>query len=403
MTTTVDSRRPELLGVPSTDLDMHTDENLLDSLNVFARLREMGPVVWLEKYGMYALPRFAEVSAVLKDWETFNSADGAVMNEHYNALKTTSLHTHGAEHDEIKHIESRPLAPEKLGELQPVLRSYAETLVAKIADRTTVDAVRDIAMPMPMDIVTNLVGLSDDVDRDDLYRWGVAAFNSAGPLHAERTVPGLECIGTFFEYAVPNIPANVKPGGWADQLFTHGRAAGWSDEKCRGVTLDYVFPSLDTTIHAISAGLLLFAQNPDQWEKIRANRALLKPAVLEIMRLASPAQYFTRVTTRDVEVAGVTIPSGSRLILMYASANHDEREFPDPERFDVERNPTQMVSWGGGKHACLGKALARMELTVIFDVLADHFERFEAGEHRYEINNMTRGLEHLELTLVRAS
>jgi cytochrome P450 len=401
--TTLDAQLPDLSDVPTTDIDLHTDENLLDSLNVFAHLREMGPVVYLEKYEMYALTRFAEVSAVLKDWETFNSADGVVFNEHYNALKTTSLHTHGAEHDEIKHIESRPLAPDKLAELLPVLRSYAENLVGKLAGRTTVDAVRDIAMPMPMDIVHNLVGLSDEVDRDDLYTWGVAAFNSAGPMHAPRTVPGLECIGTFFEYAVPNIPAKIKPGGWADQLFANGQAAGWDEAKCRGVMLDYVFPSLDTTIHAISAGLLLFAEHPDQWDKVRADRSLLKSAVYEIMRLAAPAQYFNRTVTRDVELGGVSIPAGSRVLMMFASANRDERVFPDPERFDVERNPTQMLSWGGGKHACLGKALARMELTVLFDVLADHFSRFEAGERSYEINNNTRGLEHLELTLTPAT
>jgi len=252
---------------------------------------------------------------------------------------------------------------------------------------------------MPMDIVTNLVGLSDEVDRDDLYTWGVAAFNSAGPMHAKRTMPGLECIGTFFEYAVPNIPANIKPGGWAAQLFENGRAAGWDEEKCRGVMLDYVFPSLDTTIHAMTAGLLLFAQNPQEWQKVRADRKLLKSAVYEIMRLASPAQYFNRTVTRDVVLGGVSIPAGSRVLMMFGSANRDETVFPDPDRFDVERNPTNMVSWGGGKHACLGKALARMELTALFDVLADHYESFQAGEYSYEINNNTRGLHYLELTL----
>lgn len=402
MTTTVETPRPQLGEVPSTDIDLHTDENLLDSLNVYARLRELGPVVYLEKYQMYALTRFAEVTEVLKDWETYNSADGVVFNEYYNALKTTSLHTHGAEHDEIKHIESRPLAPDKLAELLPVLRSYAENLVANLAGRTTVDAVRDIAMPMPMDIITNLVGLSDDVDRDDVYTWGVAAFNSAGPLHAPRTMPGLECIGTFMTYAEKHIPADIKPGGWAAQLWENGHAAGWDEAKCRGVMLDYVFPSLDTTIHAITAGLLLFAQNPQEWQKIRADRKLLKSAVYEIMRLASPAQYFNRTVTRDVVLGGVAIPAGSRVLMMFGSANRDERVFPDPDRFDVERNPTNMVSWGGGKHACLGKALARMELTVLFDVLADHFERFEAGEYTYEVNNNTRGLHSLELTLVPA-
>jgi cytochrome P450 len=152
----------------------------------------------------------------------------------------------------------------------------------------------------------------------------------------------------------------------------------------------------------MTAGLLLFAQNPQEWQKVRADRKLLKSAVYEIMRLASPAQYFNRTVTRDVVLGGVSIPAGSRVLMMFGSANRDETVFPDPDRFDVERNPTNMVSWGGGKHACLGKALARMELTALFDVLADHYESFQAGEYSYEINNNTRGLHYLELTLTPA-
>jgi cytochrome P450 len=152
----------------------------------------------------------------------------------------------------------------------------------------------------------------------------------------------------------------------------------------------------------MSTGLKLFAENPDEWDKVRANRSLLKSAVLEIVRLATPIQYFTRLVTRDTELGGVTLPAGSWLLVMFGSADHDEREFADPERFDVERNPAQMVGWGLGKHACLGRALARMELTVLFDVLANHIERFEIGDHSYGVNNIIRGLDHLELTLTWA-
>lgn len=402
VSTTLDAPRANAAGVPSTDIDLHTEENLLKSPEVFATLRGMGPVVWLEKYQMYALPRFAEVSRALRDWETFNSGEGVVLNEVYNSLRQTSLQTHGDLHDEIKHVESRPLAPERLRELAPKLREYAEGLVRDLTGRSRVDGVRDIAMRMPMDVITELVGL-DDAGRDRVYEWGVAAFDSAGPMHAARTAPALRTIQGFLRYAEQNIPSRIRPGGWADQLFRHGRAAGWSEDMCRGVMIDYVFPSLDTTIHAMSTGLLLFAQNPEQWDKIRADRTLLKSAVLEIVRMATPAQYFTRLVTRDCELAGALLPAGSRVMLMYGSANRDEREFPEPDRFEIERNPAQMVAWGGGKHVCLGRALARMEITILFDVLADHFERLDVGAYSYAINNMTRGLEHMELSLTRAS
>jgi cytochrome P450 len=323
----VDPIRTKIEGVPSSDIDLHTDENLLNSLEVSARLRETGPVVWLEKYGIYALPRFAEVFQALKDWDTFNSGEGVGFNEFFNSIRETSLQTHGERHDEIKHIESRPLAPDKLKELNPRLREYAEGLVKELAGRTKVDGVRDIAMKM----------------------------------------------------------------------------AGWSDELCRGVLNDYVYPSLDTTIHSMSTGLKLFAENPDQWAKVRANRKLLKSAVLEIVRLSTPIRFFTRYVTKDVEIGGVTLPAGSWVLVMFASANRDEREFPNPDAFDVERNPAQMVGWGMGRHSCLGRALARMEINVLFDVLADHFERFEVGDYAYAINNIIRGLDHLELTLTPAS
>src|SRR5581483_4703842 len=167
------------------------------------------------------------------------------------------------------------------------LREYAEGLVRDLGRRTRVDGVRDIAMKMPLDVITDLIGL-DDAGRDNLYTWGVAGFNGFGPLHAPLTAPALEHFQSYFRYARESIPAKIKPGGWADQLFVKGRAVGWSEKQCRAAIGDYVVPSLDTTIHATSAGLKLFAQHPEQWSRICHDRSLLKSAVTEIVRLASP-------------------------------------------------------------------------------------------------------------------
>ncbi|HZZ49293.1 MAG TPA: cytochrome P450, partial [Pseudonocardia sp.] len=370
---------------------------------VYAQLREAGPVVWLERYGYYAFPRFAEVSRALKDWDTFTSGAGVGFNDPFNSVRSSSLLSHGEQHDEIRWIETRPLTPERLAEYQPIIKEYARNLVDGLAERRTVDGVLDIAARLPLDVVTDLVGL-DNAGRENLLNWGVEAFNMVGPMHSPLTENAFAAWQGFMQYAEKNVPDNAKPGGWVEELYRNAREAGWDDGFTRGVMIDYVGPSLDTTIHATSTGLLLFAQHPEQWDKVRANPGLLaKTAIVEIVRMATPIQYFTRHVTRDVEVEGVTIPKGSRVVIMYASANKDERKFPDPHTFDVERRAAEQVAWGGGKHTCIGKALARMEMIALFELLAERVERFEAGSYSYNVNNIVRGLEHLDLTLVPAT
>lgn len=169
-----------------------------------------------------------------------------------------------------------------------------------------------------------------------------------------------------------------------------------------GVMNDYIYPSIDSTIAAIGIGLLLFAENPGQWDKVREDQSLLVSAVPEIVRLASPLQFFTRLVTVDTQIAGVDIPMGSRVIVMYGSANRDERRFADPDAFDVTRDPNLHLGWGRGKHTCLGKPLARQEMTTLFAQLARHVERFEATAQWYEPNNIIRSLGELELSLTWA-
>jgi cytochrome P450 len=400
---TANDGQTKVRGVPSFDVDFHTEPTLgADPYPIYEEMRSAGPVLWLERYGYYAFPRFNEVSLALKDWNTFTSGNGVGFNDPFNSVRASSLLSHGEMHDEIRSIETRPLASERLTEYQPAISESAQRIVAEALAKTKVDGVADIAAKLPLEVVTDLVGL-DNAGSDNLLQWGVEAFNMVGPMHSPLTANAFEVWQGFMDYAETNCPAKVKPGGWVDQLFRNGRAAGWEDEFTRGVMIDYVGPSLDTTIHSTSTGLLLFAQHPEQWDKIRANPALLsRTAVVEMVRMATPIQYFTRYITTDVEVGGATLPAGSRVMLMYASANRDERHFPNPNDFDVERRAPEQVGWGGGKHSCIGKALARMEMNTLFQQFADAVERFEVGEYSYNVNNIVRGLEHLELTLVPA-
>ena len=162
---------------------------------------------------------------------------------------------------------------------------------------------------------------------------------------------------------------------------------------------DYMGPSLDTTIFAVSSAIWLFAQHPEQWDAVRADPSLIPNAVNEVLRLESPIQGFSRMVTRDHVVDGVTIPANTRVIVLYGSANRDERKWEDPERFDVRRRASEHLAFGQGPHACVGMSLARLEIKALLTALAKRVTRFELGHTRRAINNVLRGFESVEVTV----
>ena len=163
---------------------------------------------------------------------------------------------------------------------------------------------------------------------------------------------------------------------------------------------DYLGPSLDTTINATSSAILLFGRHPDQWDAVREDRALIPNAINEVLRLESPIPWFARVATEDHDIDGVHVPTGSRVVLLFASANRDERRFQDSDRFDVRRgNARDHLAFGHGEHNCVGQGLARLELRALLEALADAVERFELGVAVRAHNQNLRGMERLEVTV----
>jgi cytochrome P450 len=202
----------------------------------------------------------------------------------------------------------------------------------------------------------------------------------------------------FLAYAANDaVPGRIDPDGWAAHLYAAADRGEITPDKCPVMMLDYVTPSLDTTILAITNAVALFAAHPDQWDAVRADRSLIPHAINESLRLESVVPQFSRVLTDDHEVGGVPLPEGTRVALLYGSANRDERKYPDPKRFDVTRRPSDHLAFGRGEHVCVGMHLARLEMTALLEQLADRVERFEVVGSRPLINNGLRGLEHLEV------
>lgn len=384
------------IDVPVFDADLHTDELLLDRLRVYRELRDAGPVVWLEHFHCYALPRHAEVVAALMDWKSFSSAQGVGLNDFMNNLGS-SLMMDPPEHDRLRKVHDRPLLPNAVGKLEPELREVAEQRIGELIERRRFDAVADLAAVLPLSVVSRLVGLPDD-GRERMLEWGVGSFDAFGLPDNPRCQAGIAAMQDFARYIGP-ASFRLKPGSWGELLMQAAESGELTYEHAVMLMNDYVFPSLDTTIIAISGGIKLFAEHPEQWALLRSDRSLMKSAISEIMRHTTPIQWFTRTMKHDHELAGVTLPAGARVKLMFASANRDERKFPDPDRFDITRDPTDQIGFGKGKHVCRGMPLARLEMGVVFDVLADHVERIEIRSEEPLVNNVLAGLESLEVAV----
>jgi cytochrome P450 len=278
------------------------------------------------------------------------------------------------------------------------ITAEAEGVAEKLAAKGTFDAATELAQHLPMTVVSNLVGLPDK-RRERMLVWAREMFNCFGPMN-HRAIASFPVLQEMMDYATNEaVPEKLKPGSWADGIHEAVARGEVSRQACPAMMVDYLGPSLDTTISAITTAVWLFANNPDQWDIVRQNPQLLPSAVNEVLRYDPPIQGFSRYVTRDVDMDGVVLPAGSRTIMFYGAANRDERKYPDPDRFDVLRRPGDHLGFGAGPHACAGMNLARMEMVALFTALAKRVRRFTILEEEAVLNNVLRGFKLLRVAV----
>ena len=381
--------------------DFYSDAVILDPHTVYTKLREMGPVVYMEQHDVYALPRYAEVASVLRQPKRYINSRGVSLNDKVNQmLAGSTLNSDPPNHDHTRAVTSAPLLPGSLEIITPRIQAAAEGLIDTLVARGRFDAVSDFAQYLPVTIVAELVGLPE-AGREKMLTWASATFNLFGPENNKRAraaFDDLRDLKAFLdEYGTPD---KLKPGGWAQRIFKVGADRGIPYEACAQLMRDYINPSLDTTISATGQAIRLFADNPAQWDLVRARPDLIPNAVEEVVRLASPIRAFTRYTAEDSEIAGVKIPQGKRVLVMFASANRDERKFADPDRFDVTRDVHDHLGFGTGVHMCMGMHLARLEMVSLLQSLARRVKRIALdGEPVVAMNNVIRAYASLPVVV----
>jgi 4-methoxybenzoate monooxygenase (O-demethylating) len=371
---------PGLLGepAPETDVDPFTADSLLDPVPWQERLREAAPVVRLSRYGAYAVTRYADVKAALRNHEDFESGAGAGLQNYRRERPwrppSLLLETDPPEHDHYRGVVGPALLAKALQELRPGFEAAATALVDRLLEVRRFDAVGDLAEPYVVQVFADAVGLETE-GRHHLLPYGQSVFNSFGPLNdlfRERQAAAAGATDWVLSRCRREALSSDGLGARIWAATDDGRV---TDEQAPILVRSLLGAGLDSTIGAIAATVRCLAVHPDQWQLLRADPGQARHAFEETLRYESPVQMVWRTTTRDVVVSGTRIPAGEKVVLVLAAANHDPRQFDDPLAFRVERRGHGQLDLGFGIHQCVGMHMARMEAEVLLQVLAERVGR----------------------------
>lgn len=386
-------------GCPAYDEDFYDDDFIRTQFSHFEKMRELGPLVWMPRQNAYALTRYDEVRTALQNWEVFSSAAGVAGDDWTSDfIGTNTLASDPPLHGELRRISSTPLRPTALRQHGDAIQAAADRLIDDLVERSEFDAVADFARHLPLRLVTDFVGLPED-GRDNMLVWASAQFNILGAMN-ERGRAALNVVKERGAWLADRLdPGSLRPGSWTDRLYKLGLSGEIPADYVKLIQRDYLTPSLDTTIAATSHMIWQLGRNPEVWEALRADPDLIAGAVHEAVRLCSPVRSFTRKLMINYEVAGVMLPAGTRVMMLYASANYDERKFPDPQRFDPLRPQGEHLGFGNGVHMCEGMHLAQLEMQSLLRAMVERVSTIEVGEPELAYNNTIYGFQSLPAVL----
>ena len=350
----------------------------------FAELRKTAPVWWNEQAesifddgGYWVISRHEDIKAISRNGELWSTnAKGAVMRlpdgvtaEQLDLTKALLINHDAPEHTRLRKIVSRLFTPRAVAALEENLATSAREIVRAAAEKGSGNFVDDVAMPLPLQAIADLIGVPE-ADRERLFHWSNCIMNTDDPdFDSDPTVANAELMG--YAYTM----AEERRRCPADDIVTRLVEADVDGEALGEVEFAFFVILLavagnETTRNAMTHGMNAFFEHPAQWELFKRERP--DTAVDEIIRWATPVHCFQRTALADVDLGGVTIKAGQRAGLFYSSANFDEEVFDRPFEFDITRNPNPHLAFGGnGAHFCIGANLARMEIKLIFDELAN--------------------------------
>ena len=373
---------------PSDPVNLYDDAVIRDPWPHYARLRDLGPVVWMETLGNYAFTQYDTVRNGLRDHETHISSLGAAADDFgCTHQRGNTVASDAPRHTTLRDTISPPLLRDSVETLRPQIQNIADDIVANCMQKGSFEAITDLAQPLPLMLVRDLVGLPD-FGRENMLKWASAAFDMQGIQNA-RGQAARPVIAEMKEFITRDVtPDTLKPGSWSHRI-TELAARGEIDPEIVPFAIrDYINPSLDTTISAIGHFIFHAGSNPDTWQKLKDDPSLALNAAHEAIRIGTPIRSFSRHTSKPVEIAGHQLPKGARVMMLYSSANRDETIFPQADEFDIERrNARRHLAFGAGVHMCAGMHLALLEIECLILAMTQQMPAVTVGTPTIAMNN----------------
>ncbi|HEY7946767.1 MAG TPA: cytochrome P450 [Acidimicrobiales bacterium] len=339
----------------------------------FAWMRQHAPAYYDEAGEVWGISRYADVRAIGQDPQSFSSQQGSRPNTPLPYM----IDMDAPEHRRRRRLVSAGFTPEAVRIRQPRVRQVCDEILDAVCEKGTCDLVTDIAAPLPLVMIADMLGFPSD-DWSRLLEWSETMLMSQGSPDPDAFVRAATAFSEWEAYVRDQI-AQRRAQGTTDDLLgalAHGEIDG---DRLDDTTLVYealliLIGGDETSRHVISGGMEALLRHPDQLAALKADGDLLPGAIEEMLRWVTPIKNMNRNATRDVELHGQTIKAGQNVLLLYPSANRDESVFADPETFDIRRSPNDHVAFGFGAHLCLGHRLARAELLGMVDRLVDRFD-----------------------------
>ncbi|MCW4351983.1 cytochrome P450 [Hoyosella sp. YIM 151337] len=376
------------LSAPSVDIDLYSTATLKNPQPVYRQIRDTGPLVWLPRHRMWAMGRFDDVREALRDDTTFLSKQGVAANPIANALgRYTTLSSDNSTHLTRRMILMRSLTSRALSPSAEVFEAEAAETIERLLRQDSFDGVADFSARLPVQAVAELVGVK--VTPHHMLRWAGATFDGLGPANL-RSLSTFRRSLALYLYTLRLNRAAVKPGSWASTVFDAADRGEVSTIEAKNMIIDFVAPSLDTTILATAQLLWSLGTVPGVWRQLRDDPSLVPTAVVEAVRLASPIRGFTRMVAQDTELHGIRLGRGQRVVLLYASGNMDERHFDQPEKFTLNRRGSNL-GWGHGIHTCVGMQLSKLEMQTLLYAMIPRVDTITVSDPVPVLNNTLQG------------
>jgi len=389
------------------DVDPFGEDNLTDPYPMHELLREAGPVVFLQRYRVWAMARHQDVYAALTDHQTFCSSRGAGLADFRKEKPwrppSLLLEADPPDHTVTRGAMGKVISAGTVRGFRERFRAEAEALADELVARGRFDAITDLAERYPLKVFPDAVGLPSE-GRQNLLPYGALAFNAFGPRN-HLLEQALATAAPTQEWIWASCQRDaLTPEGLGARLWALADAGEISREQAPMLVRSLLSAGVDTTVYGIGNTVQALTTHPGQWARLREKPSLARFAFDEALRYESPVQTFFRTTTREAEVSGVRIPAGEKVLLFLGAANRDPRRWgPGADQMDITRKAAGHVAFGMGIHQCVGQPVARLEAELVLTALAERVERLEpAGDPVPKLNNTLKGWASVPVKVHRA-